>query len=123
MEPNPEDSLPSVRMDRAPGPLSTAGFLTANGPLLAVYHIGAGMALAASAPQAPADRPAPRADRNSPAAHAPLCHAQSHKPVYVRLPEPKTWRRIFPSVSISKGFCRKNALGSNMPCSEVMAPG
>ena len=45
------------------------------------------------------------------------------KGIYVGLPESKAWRRIFPSVSLSNGFCRKNALGSNMPCSEVMFPG
>ncbi len=36
---------------------------------------------------------------------------------------PRAWRRIFPSASISNGFCRKNAFGSNTPCAEVMAPG
>jgi hypothetical protein len=48
---------------------------------------------------------------------------RNDKAPYVGLCGPKIWRRSCESASNSKGFCRKKALGSNMPWSAVMTPG
>jgi len=65
------------------------------------------------------DAPVNQTNRHEPGGFAVVRAKRS----YVRVSPPNAWRRICPSVSISKGFCRKNALGSNVPCSEEMPPG